>query len=192
MMLPSSLCCKTCGLLENTAPSTVLKTPCSLAGTLLLSQRMTNYHLTPPTILPSLAVQEAKEKRRRVLEKAANVRRANYHRYLEKNADCNQTLIWYNTSTMAAHPTPIDISTMPDLVQIVEEVAATKTPRELKRDNKIVAVLMPSDTQRKTSIQDALALAGAWKDIPSDDMEELLHRIRHESKPTPPFTLDDA
>jgi len=30
---------------------------------------------------------------------------------------------------------------MPDLVQIVEEVAATKTPRELKRDNKIVAVL---------------------------------------------------
>ncbi len=81
---------------------------------------------------------------------------------------------------------------MPDLVQIVEEVAATKTPRELKRDNKIVAVLMPSDTQRKTSIQDALALAGAWKDIPSDDMEERLDRIRHESKPTPPFTLDDA
>jgi len=88
--------------------------------------------------------------------------------------------------------TPLDISTMSDLVQIVEEVAATKTPRELKRDNKIVAVLMPSDTKRKTSIQDALALAGAWKAIPSDDMEERLYRIRHESKPTPPFTLDEA
>ena len=45
---------------------------------------MTNYHLTPPTLLPSLAVQKAKEKRRRMLEKAAQVRRANYHRFLEK------------------------------------------------------------------------------------------------------------
>jgi hypothetical protein len=87
--------------------------------------------------------------------------------------------------------TPLDISTMPDLVQIVEEVAATKTPRQLKRDNNIVAVLMPSDTKRTTSIQDALALAGAWKDIPSDDMEERLYRIRHESISTPPFTLKD-
>lgn len=56
---------------------------------------------------------------------------------------------------------------MPDLVQIVEEVAATKTPRELKRDNPILAVLMPSDTKRKTSIQEALALVGVWKDIPT-------------------------
>jgi len=39
---------------------------------------MTNYHLTPPTILPSLTVQEAKEKRRKVLETAAKVRRENY------------------------------------------------------------------------------------------------------------------
>ena len=45
---------------------------------------MTNYHLTSPTILPSLAVQETKEKRRRVFEIAAKVRRENYHRFLEK------------------------------------------------------------------------------------------------------------
>jgi hypothetical protein len=86
--------------------------------------------------------------------------------------------------------TPIDIRTLPDLVPIVEEVAATQTPRELKRDNTIVAVLMPSETKRKTSIHDALALAGAWKDIPSDDMEERLDRIRHQSTPTPPLSLD--
>jgi hypothetical protein len=92
---------------------------------------------------------------------------------------------------MSTHPITIDISNIPDLVRLVEEVAATKTPRELKRDNKIVAVLMPSNTKRKTSIQDALALAGARKDIPSDNMEACLYRIRHESKPTPPFTLDD-
>ena len=45
---------------------------------------MTEYHLTPPTILPSLAVQEAREKRRKVLEAAAQVRRANYHAFMEK------------------------------------------------------------------------------------------------------------
>lgn len=45
---------------------------------------MTNYHLTPPATLPSLVVQEAREKRRNVLEAAAKVRRENYHRFLEK------------------------------------------------------------------------------------------------------------
>ena len=58
---------------------------CSLGISLLRSRQvMTNFHLTPPTILPSLAVREAREKRRRVLEKAAQVRRANYHHFIEK------------------------------------------------------------------------------------------------------------
>ena len=38
---------------------------------------------------------------------------------------------------------PIDISNMPELLDLVEEVEATKTPRELKRDDKVVAVLSP-------------------------------------------------
>lgn len=41
-----------------------------------------------------------------------------------------------------------------------------------------------------SSIQTALSLAGAWKDL--DDWEEVLgelDRIRHESKPTPPTDL---
>jgi len=46
---------------------------------------MTTYHLTPPTILPSLAVREAREKRRKVLEAAAQVRRANYRAVMHKN-----------------------------------------------------------------------------------------------------------
>jgi len=45
---------------------------------------MTNYHLTPPAIFPSLAMQEAKEKRRKVLEAAAKVRRENYQRFNKK------------------------------------------------------------------------------------------------------------
>jgi hypothetical protein len=93
---------------------------------------------------------------------------------------------------MAQHPHPIDISTMPDLVQIVEEVAATKQPRELKRDNTIVAVLTPIEKtqQNKKAIEETLALAGAWKDLDFDDMLEQLDNIRHESKPTPPLALD--
>ncbi|HYT37345.1 MAG TPA: hypothetical protein VEL49_09220 [Ktedonobacteraceae bacterium] len=45
---------------------------------------MTNYHLTPSTIFPSLTVQEAKEKRRQVLARAAQTRKANYFRFLKK------------------------------------------------------------------------------------------------------------
>lgn len=37
--------------------------------------------------------------------------------------------------------------------------------------------------------QAALRLAGAWSDLDWDDMEQALDRIRHESKPTPPFEL---
>jgi hypothetical protein len=45
---------------------------------------MTNYYLTPPTILPSLAVQEAKEKRRRVLEAVRARRKIIYTRFHQK------------------------------------------------------------------------------------------------------------
>jgi uncharacterized protein (DUF433 family) len=44
--------------------------------------------------------------------------------------------------------------------------------------------------RKRTSVKDALALAGAWADLPSDRMEEELDRIRHESTPTAPIELD--
>jgi len=50
---------------------------------------------------------------------------------------------WYNSETMT-HPTPIDITNIPELVRIAEEVEATKKPRELKRENKTVAVIVPA------------------------------------------------
>src|SRR5438270_11058289 len=49
----------------------------------------------------------------------------------------------YNHRTMT-HPTPIDITNIPELVRIAEEVEATKTPRKLVRENKTVAVIMPA------------------------------------------------
>ena len=45
---------------------------------------MTNYHLTPPTTLPPLAAQEARNKRKAVLARAEAIRKANYRRFMEK------------------------------------------------------------------------------------------------------------
>jgi hypothetical protein len=39
------------------------------------------------------------------------------------------------------------------------------------------------------TIQEALSLAGAWSDLSWEEVEKDLHRIRHESNPTPPITL---
>ena len=63
-----------------------------LCSLLLSQQRMTNYHLTPPATLPSQAVQEAKEKRRKVLDAAAHTRKANYERFLQRVASLEKTL----------------------------------------------------------------------------------------------------
>jgi hypothetical protein len=38
-------------------------------------------------------------------------------------------------------------------------------------------------------VRNALALAGAWADVPWEELEAGLDRIRHESEPTPPFEL---
>ena len=40
-----------------------------------------------------------------------------------------------------------------------------------------------------TAVEAALALAGAWSNIPWEELEAGLDRIRHESEPTPPIEL---
>jgi hypothetical protein len=91
--------------------------------------------------------------------------------------------------------TPIDMTNMPDLVRIAEEVEATNKPRLLKRDNTPIAVLTPvtrkqSARTKSKAIEETLALAGAWSDLDFDDMLDTLDHIRHDSKPTPPLELD--
>jgi hypothetical protein len=39
------------------------------------------------------------------------------------------------------------------------------------------------------SIQDALALAGAWSGLDWDEMIDALDQIRHQTPPSPPLTL---
>jgi recombinational DNA repair ATPase RecF len=53
---------------------------------------MTNCYLTSPAPLPSPTVQEAKEKRRRVLDAEAQTRKANYERFLRRMASLQKTL----------------------------------------------------------------------------------------------------
>jgi hypothetical protein len=65
----------------------------------------------------------------------------------------------------------IDISTMPDLARLAEEVARTRTPRVLRRGDEDIAVLSPARPKRRpkgkrvteNDIAASLAAAGAWK-----------------------------
>jgi hypothetical protein len=47
---------------------------------------------------------------------------------------------------MGRHLTPIDISNIPDLVRIVEDMKDAKEPRILKKGSAPVAMLMPMET----------------------------------------------
>lgn len=86
------------------------------------------------------------------------------------------------------NPTPIDITNLPDLRKIAEEVEATNIPRVLKRENKTVAVIMPAPratAEKKRGKTQAdyeafLSAAGGWKDLV--DTEQLKKDIYESRK----------
>jgi hypothetical protein len=95
------------------------------------------------------------------------------------------------------HPTPIDITNMPDLVKIAEEVEATKTPRELRRENKPVALITPVTGAKKAKKQQAKtkadyeafkSAAGSWKDVDTDRLIKHIYEQRRRSN-KPPIEL---
>ena len=71
---------------------------------------------------------------------------------------------------------------MPDLVRLAEEVAITKKPRELKRDNQTVAVLTPVAPAKKakTVYKASLAAIGSWSDLDADELIANIYRWRKE------------
>ncbi len=83
---------------------------------------------------------------------------------------------------MSRHLTPLDISNMPDLVRLAEEVARTNAPRELKRDKQTVAVLMPVAPAKKakTVYEASLATIGSWSDLDADELIADIHHWRKE------------
>src|ERR1700680_4004868 len=86
---------------------------------------------------------------------------------------CKQAVKCYNNSAMTTDATPIKISNNPDLLRLAEEVAVTNKPRELIRDKKTVAVIMPVSAMRKSKKHraktkadfEAFLSAGSWKDL---------------------------
>ena len=75
--------------------------------------------------------------------------------------------------------TPIDVSNMPDLLDLVEEVEATKKPRALLRDNKPVA-LLTSIFENKEKWEKIKATFGSWSDLAPDKLIADIHRWRVE------------
>ena len=88
---------------------------------------------------------------------------------------------------MSSNTAPVDISNIPELLDLVEEVEATKTPRELMRDDRVVAVLTPvvrkvKDAPRPTNTawQKSLAAIGSWSDLDPDKLLADIYRWREE------------
>ena len=75
--------------------------------------------------------------------------------------------------------TPIDISNMPDLLDLVEEVEATKKPRELRRDNKPIALLTPI-LKNKEKWKKIKAAFGTWSDLDAEELIANIYRFREE------------
>ena len=80
---------------------------------------------------------------------------------------------------MSTNPTPIDISQMPDVVDFVEEVKTTKSPRELRRGNTPVAVITPI-LEHEAEWDKIKATFGSWSDIDADEVIEKIQRWREE------------
>jgi hypothetical protein len=76
---------------------------------------------------------------------------------------------------MAKEMDYIDISSIPDLLRIAEEVRITKKPHVLRRDNEDLAVLTPITPARhkakrtKADYDAFLAAAGGWKGLVDTD-----------------------
>jgi hypothetical protein len=101
-------------------------------------------------------------------------------------------------SDMTRELAPIDISHVPDLLRIAEEVANSGKPRLLRRDNEDVAILMPikaamvrrRSPRKKTEAdyEAFLSSAGTWSD---EDVDEFLRENyeRRKQSVRPPVDL---
>ena len=91
-----------------------------------------------------------------------------------------------------------DISNIPELLSIAEEVRRTNEPRVLKRDSEDVAILTPikktTDKRRRTRSKtkadyDAFrSAAGSWADVDTDKFIEDIYESRRRSS-RPPVQL---
>lgn len=86
---------------------------------------------------------------------------------------------------------PVDVSEMPDVARLAEEVRVSRTPRVLRRDGEDMAVLIPAprSTRRRTKRHSEAdweafrASAGSWKDVDTDKLIADISESRRSSRP---------
>ncbi|CCF85431.1 hypothetical protein [Nitrolancea hollandica] len=91
---------------------------------------------------------------------------------------------------------PIDVSNVPELLKLAEEVHATREPRVLRRDDEDLAVLMlvskKAKRRRKQKSEKDLeafrASASSWKDVDTDKLIADIYESRRRSS-RPPVDL---
>ena len=98
---------------------------------------------------------------------------------------------------MPAELKSIDISDIPELVRIAEEVRDTNEPRVLRRDGEEIAVLVPVRPARKRTTKRARteadyeafrSAAGSWKEVDTDKLIADIYESRRRSS-RPPVEL---
>lgn len=97
---------------------------------------------------------------------------------------------------MAEHHEPLDISDMPDMLRIAEEVKKSHEPRVLRRaDEDLVMVIpVPARTARASrargddDIRAFRSAAGGWSDLDADKLIDDIYEARRSSS-RPPVRL---
>lgn len=97
---------------------------------------------------------------------------------------------------MAKELKPVDVSRVPELLSIAEEVRASGVGRLLKRNGEELAILAPVTRTRKPTARGRskadyealLAAAGSWKDVDTDSFVADVYESRRRSS-RPPVEL---
>ena len=99
----------------------------------------------------------------------------------------------------------IDVSNLPELLSLAEEVRTTREPRVLRRDAEELALLIPVSSRLRTtkastgrrwpspeevarSRAGIEAAAGSWSDVDADALKSYI-RERHSASSSPPVHL---
>lgn len=93
---------------------------------------------------------------------------------------------------MARELSPLDLTRLPDLLHLAEEVCNTRLPRRLRRGDEDIAMLVPATPRRRRRIAGTLsnadidaflASAGSWKDVDTDALVAGIYESRRSSRP---------
>ena len=97
----------------------------------------------------------------------------------------------------------IDISNLPEVARLAEEVRASRTPRELRRGNEVIAKIVPAvplhptlptrGRGRQNTKEDReafLASAGSWKGlVDGEQLKKDIKEARASDRDSPPYEL---